>query len=1029
MNIRTGIEGWVSNSITHKKLIYAFVALAVLTGIVGLANMKKDEFPTFIIKQGLVAGVYPGANASQVEEQLTKPLEEILFSIKEVNRQAVHSVTEDGICYIYVDLHCSQSKKDEVWSKIKLKLDAEKIKLPSGVLAVAVLDDFSSTSSLLISISSEDKGYGELQSCADDLCEKLSRIPELSSVSCIGGRDEEIAITVDREKLSATAINPALLMLEYQSGTLPIPGGTFSTEYIKSPIHINSMVTTEQEVAEKVICSDLNGNALKLKDVATVERRLSKAENFVSYNGHDCLILSVEMRPDNNIVAFGRSVDRVLSEFEKEIPDSIIINRITDQTKVVEDSVFSFLRDLVISMFVVILVMLMLFPMRSALIASSGVPICTAISILIMYLCGMELNTVTLAALIVCLGMIVDDSIITMDGYMDKLERGLSRTEAACSSAKELFLPTFVATLAICLMFYPMTGIITGYLGDFVKLFPWVITFALMTSLFYAVTVVPSLETRFITTARAKGNGIIERAQDVFFRALEGGYAKVQTSCFKHPALTIFLGFAAIGAGVLMFLNINIQMMPKAARDHCVVEIELEAGNDIDRTKKVTDSLESIFLKDSRVKSVTAFVGIGAPRFNAIYTPILPGPTRSQLIVNTTSAKDTESLLMDYESRYEHIFPEAIVRFKQMDYQAVDAPIIVTLKGASREEMLPASDSIKKYMSSMDTQLKWVHGTSDTFRPSIEIDLKGDEASLSGINKGVLSLSMLGTFNGQNLDNIWEGDRKIPVNIYTHSVCDTMLYSMIGNQQVPTFVPGISLPLRQVADITPSWEPATLERYAGEETISLIADMKYAKAQPSAIKQIKSYVRSKIEPILPGGVQVEYQGLSVVNRDVTPQILLTFIAAVFVLFVFLLVHFRKLSLAVLTMAASSLCLFGASLGLWIFNLDFGLTAVLGLISLVGIIVRNGIILFDYAEVLRYENGMSAKDAAEEAGKRRMRPIFLTSCTTALGVLPMIIGGDLLWQPMGVVICFGIIFSLFLTVLIMPVSYWLVYNKK
>jgi len=302
------------------------------------------------------------------------------------------------------------------------------------------------------------------------------------------------------------------------------------------------------------------------------------------------------------------------------------------------------------------------------------------------------------------------------------------------------------------------------------------------------------------------------------------------------------------------------------------------------------------------------------------------------------------------------------------------------------------------------------------------VTLKGEEAAAVGINKSLLSLSMLGTFDGQNIASIWEEDRRIPVNIYTDGICDTMLYSVIGDQRVPTAVPGLSVPLRQVAYISPSWEPAMLERYAGEETISIIADMKYGQVQPIAVKQIKSYIDSKVLPVLPKGVKVEYKGLSGVNREVIPQMAWSFLAAVAVLFIFLLFHFRKVSLAILTLITSTVCLFGASLGLWMFNLDFGLTAVLGLISLVGIIVRNGIILFEYAESLRVEKGMSAREAADEAGKRRMRPIFLTSCTTALGVLPMIISGDLLWQPMGVVICFGIVLSVFLTVLIMPVSY-------
>ena len=217
-----------------------------------------------------------------------------------------------------------------------------------------------------------------------------------------------------------------------------------------------------------------------------------------------------------------------------------------------------------------------------------------------------------------------------------------------------------------------------------------------------------------------------------------------------------------------------------------------------------------------------------------------------------------------------------------------------------------------------------------------------------------------------------------------------------------------------------------ISRINGNQVICIGADMKYGKSQPTATKAIKEYL-SSID--LPEGISVEFGGLNSINRSIGPEIVITFFAAVFILFMFLLFHFKKISLAILTIVLSTLCLFGAFFGLWIFKLDFSMTAVLGLISLVGIIVRNGIIMFEYAEELRFQKGMNVKDAAQEAGKRRMRPIFLTSCTTALGVLPMIISGDLLWMPMGVVICFGTLLSVFLITLIMPISYWQMFRNK
>lgn len=1015
------LKGWVNFAINNKKLVYIVVVALTIVGGFGLVKMNKGEFPTFEIKQGLVAGVYPGATAAEVEQQLTCKLEETLFSFKEVDRKSLRSVSKDGMCYIYVDLNCSQNKKDQVWSKIKLKLQDRKLTLPTGVLAVAVLDDFSAFSSLLIALESEDKSYAELTDYAEELCEELRRLPHLAKASIIGQQDEEIAVILDNERIAGYAIDPATMFLDYQSAALAVPAGSFQTGYTDSPMKVGNPSSSESQIAEHIIYSDPEGNVIRLKDVARIERRYKTPESYVNYNGHSCLIIDVEMMPDNNVVEFGKEMDEVLDEFMAGMPDSVRISRICDQPEVVGNSIYSFLRDLLISMLVVILVMLLLFPLKSAIIAGSGVPICTAISIGIMYVVGIDLNTVTLGALIATLGMIVDNSIITMDGYMGKLGTGAERRNAADTSVRELFPPTLAATLAISAMFFPAKYIISGYLGDFIKLFPWVFVITLLVSLVYAVTVVPSLEVKFIHSEKSEGSNILTRAQNAFFNGMEKAYARAEAFCFRHPAGTLITALVTVGLGVFMFLQLNIQMMPMAARDFFVIETEVEGGNGLAQTKFCTDSLQKMLLKDDRVESVTSFIGEGAPRFCVTYNPILPGKTVSQMIVNTKSNKATDELLLECEQKYQNIFPNALVRFKQMDYQAVDAPVVISLKGPDRDELLAAAEQIKCHMCSMNGEIKWVHSTSDNYAPSIRINLDEDEAARLGVNKTLLSLSLAGTFNGENIETLWEEDRAIPVNIYSDGINDDMNYEAIGNTMVATMIPGVSVPLRQVATVTPEWSAVTLEKRSGEESVSIFADMCIGQSQPVAMKKIKKYIRENVT--LPEDACVEYGGLDTINKAVAPEILWSFIAAVFILFLFLLFHFKKARLAGLTLLMSSLCLFGASLGLVVFKLDFGLTAVLGLISLVGIIVRNGIILFEYAEELHFKEGYSVKESAMMAGARRMRPIFLTSCTTALGVLPMVIGKDLLWQPMGVVICFGTLLSIFLIVLIMPVSYW------
>lgn len=1018
----------IRSFIAHKKLIYIVVSAFVVIGVIGLSFINKDEFPSFEIKQGLVAGIYPGASAAEVEDQLTRPLEEALFSFSEVSRENTYSYSRDGICYIFVDLTVPAKKKDEAWSKIKLGLESAKMTLPAGVLAVTVLDDFSSVSSMLIALESSDKGYSELLGYAEDLSARLREIPEMADVSIIGAQSEEIAVKVDMEKLSSYGISPASLMFDYQTAALQVPSGTFKTDYVNSPLRITSPLTSEQEIAEKIIYSDPAGNVVRLGDVAEITRQFKEPVSRIDYNGHSAIIISIEMRPDNDIVAFGAKVEKILEGFDKTLPDTVNISKITDQPRVVASSVVSFLRDLVISMLVVILVMLMLFPIKSALIAGSGVPVCTALALAVMFITGIDLNTVSLAALIVVLGMIVDDSIITMDGYMGNLAKGMSQVDAAAASAKELFMPMFMATFAICAMFFPIKGIITGYLGDFVTTFPWVVAIALSISLIYAMLVVPSLEVRYIRTAQSTSTWWFARLQSKFFAAMQNGYDWMQAVCFRHPKLTLLTGAVAVGLGILMFTQLNVQMMPKAARNCFAVEIYLDGNAGLAQTQEVSDSLQKILLADKRVRSVTAFVGTSSPRFHATYAPQLPGQNYAQFIVNTTSNLATEAILKEYEVEYEHYFPRALVRFKQMDYQAVTSPVAVVVKGPDQETLVPVAEKIKTYMYSLNDMLKWIHSDCDDYVSSVDITLDPDEAARLGVNKAMLSLSLSGAFNGQTIASLWEKDKQIPVNLYSMSAGPDMDYDVIANQIVPTVMPGVSVPLRQVADIEPGWSPETFARTSGEESVTIGADMRFGCSQPAAMKKIKSYIKEEIEPGLPDGVTISYGGLTSMNKQVGPEILLSFICAVAVLFFFMLVHFKKASLAFLTLIMSSLCLFGAFFGMWLFRLDFGMTSVLGLISLVGIIVRNGIIMFEYAEELRFEKGLDVKTAAEEAGKRRMRPIFLTSCTTALGVLPMIISGDALWMPMGVVICFGTMLSIFLIVFMMPVSYWQIFRK-
>ena len=1006
----------------HGIVMTLFIGLMAF-GIWSLPRMNKDEFPQFSIRQGLVVALYPGATADEVEQQVTIPLEDYINSFEAVDKKLTYSISEDGMAYVYVMLRMADIDNEVAWNKIRAGLPLlQKTQMPAGVLQTALIDDFGNTSSILIAVESDQRSPRELEQYTRQICSQLRTIPEMGKLRIMGQQTEEIAITIDLEQLSRYGIEPSVLQTQLALQGLRTVGGEQSGQNLQVLIPYQS----EYEMQEQIVWSDpVSGATLRLKDIASVTRRYRKPTQYVTYDGRTCLILNMEMVPGHNIVAFGEEVDKQLAEAAVLLPPDIQFHRITDQPKVVHDSVLSFLRDILISILVVIAVMLMLFPLRTALVAATGLPVCTAICVGLMYITGIELNTVTLAALIFVLGMIVDDSVIVIDGYTNYLDRHHSRWYAANVSTSLLFVPMSLATMAICGMFFPMTRIITGPLGEFVQYFPWAVLYALVASIFYATWVTPFLSFRYIRLRKADELNAVERIQNRFFAWLQAAYKKGLTACFEHPFIVWLLLGGATTIGIVLLFNRNLQLLPKAEREFFAVEIHLRDGATVDESAAVADSLASILRQDKRVQSVTAFIGQSSPRFHATYTPQTPAPNYAQLIVNTPSSKATGQILKEYGPKYENYFPNAYARFKQLDYQAVKNPLEIRVRGDEWETLAPIADSIYRFMV-RQPELVWVHSDYDRVAPSTRIVLKADEATRLGITQTMLSLYLRQVTQGATLTTLYEGSYGVPVVLYTAHT-EQMSVKDLENLQVPTAIPGVWVPLRQVASLEPAWHHTDLERRNAVRTITIGADLRGTVSQVSAEKKVKAWIDSHLTE-LPEGVTIAYGGLTEINGLLIPQILWSIVAALAVMLLLLLYHFGKIGLALLTLSSAILCLFGSMAGLWLFDLDISITAVLGIVSLIGIIVRNAIMMYEYAEDCRKYKHMTYREAAFYAGIRRMRPVFLTSATTALGVLPMIIAATSLWMPMGVVICFGTIFTLPLTVTILPVVYWKVHGK-
>lgn len=1023
----------IESAMRSSRIIYAVVAVLVAFGIFALGRMNKDEFPQVTIRLGIVVGVYPGATAQEVEEQVAKPIEQYLFTFPEIDKRKTYSMSKDGMCYVFAALSPTVTNANEAWSKIRGGLSLMKqMQLPSGLLAVAVIDDFGNTSSIILALESNERSPRELEDYANIVSDRLREIEEMGSIKLLGQQHEEIAVTLDVERITKYSIDQKLIFARLASQGFRTLTGEIANDAGAALIHVDVPYQTEYELGEQIILADpVTGQTIRLKDIATIERRYKEPTKYVQRFGAsgkgDCLLLNITMQPGNNIVAFGEKVDEALEHMATILPPDVHMHKITDQPRVVDESVRSFLKDLVISVLIVIAVMLVLFPMRTALVSSTGLPICIAITLGIMYLAGIELNTVTLAALIVVLGMVVDDSVIVIDGYSDLLAKGHSRWYSAAVSTHDLFVPMLIATTSISGMFFPMLGLMTGPLADFIKLFPWAIFIALSCSILYAVWIIPYMASAFIKPRPKDAKPtLIERTQNKFFEALQNGYQKLLDLSFRHPWGTIAVGLASVFVGLFFLTRLNIQLMPKADRDSFAVEIHLTEGSSLEQTQAIVDSLGAVLNADEHVKSVTAFVGMASPRFHATYAPQIGGENYAQFIVNTTSAKATFDLVEHYQPLYENAFPNAYCRFKLLDYQSVSNPLEINVQGSDLGQLEVVADSLKALISRYP-DFTWVHSDYDETVQTIRLRLKDDEANRLGVTQASLSLYLNGLLRGRGMTSIWEDGYKVPVALYTMGA-DSLNYADVGNTMIPTIIPGLWVPLRQVAYIEPDFHHAQIKRRNSIRTITVSADTRGKVAAIGAMKPIRAQVR-EMEKHLPDGVRITYSGALGQTLETLPGLIMSVAAALLVLLVLLVYHFKKLNIAFLSLSSSVLCIFGAAFGLWMFGLDFSITAILGVISLIGIIVRNAIIMYEYSDFLVNTEHLTAREAAYLAGQRRMRPIFLTTATTALGVVPMILAATDLWMPMGVVICFGAILTMPMVVTILPVAYWKLFEKS
>ncbi len=1013
----SGIESAMRNS----NITIIIAVTLIICGIAALIKMPRNEFPVFTVRQGVIVGVFPGATSNEVEKQLTSVVENYIFGYQEVKKAKTYSYSREGMMYIFVELNDDVKNADQFWSKLRHGLSELKMTLPSGVAALIANSDFGDTSALLITLSSDTRSYKELEEQLRKLESECRKIPATSKIKHYGLQKEKIFVNVKPELLNEYNIKSISLLGTYQSNGMISYAGKLDDGRNIMPVHLPENFQSERDLAEQIVYSDPEGNVVRLKNIATIERRYDEPENYIRENGRKSILLSLEMQPGNNIVQFGRDVDKALENFSEQCPEDISVAKISELPKYVSDSVNNFMHEFLIAIIAVILVTMILLPFRVASVAGITVPISVMITMVIIYMFGVELHTVSLASLILVLGMIVDNSIVVIDNHVEKIDQGLSPWHAAIRSAKELIAPVIIATLAIMAAYIPLGFMVPGTAGEFMKTIPIVVSTALIVSVIVALLLVPYLNYVFIK----KGlKGSLKDNRKSFLDKLQGWYDYLLEKAFNHPVIVIGTGIASVLIAILLFMKTDQQLFPELERNQFAVEVYLPTGASLKSTEVVIDSLESLLMKDKRVTNVTSFIGTSSPRFHTVYAPQIPASNYGQLLVNTLSNEATREVVNEYEPLYSDAFANAHVKWKILAMQAGRSPIEIRISSDSVKDIGAAERQIRNLLATTEG-LGWVRTDWDQPQQSININLDRDKASRLSLYKGLVATSMMVGLDGIPLTTIWEGDYPVDV-VLTQELSSENNISTISDQYITSPASFSSVPLRSVATFTPGWSEGTIAHRNGIPTLTLFID--------NAPDAVASAILAKLQPEiaaldLPESVTVGYGGDYEAQQEVFVPMGIALAVSILLIFFVLLFQFRKHKTALLIMSSMLMTLPGAAIGLALMQYPFSITAFIGITSLCGMVVRNGIILIDYARELREKEKLTVREAAIAAGKRRMRPIFLTSAAAGVGVIPMIISRSPLWGPLGTVICFGLLFSMVLTLFILPVLYGLSYSDR
>jgi multidrug efflux pump subunit AcrB len=1002
-------------------------AVVFLLGVYSMVRMPRREDPKITIRTGIVAAMYPGATSQEVEDQVTRKIEEHLFHFEEVRREKTYSTTRNGMVVINVELNKSVTNADQFWSKLRLDMALLKAQeLPAGVLGPMVDSDFGDTVAVLIAVHGGSYGYRELKDYAREVEDGVRTLPMVSKIHRIGDQPEAIEVDSSNGQLSQYGVTPLQVMQALQGRNTIEYAGRVSDGNNKVPIQSGDRLHTEDDIRQIMIdVSRTTGQPVYIRDLANVHRMYKDPDNYVRMNGEPAILLSVEMHEGNNIDDLGKDLRAKLASIQAGFPPDVKLDLVANQPKMVHERVQDFMREFGIAIIAVILVTIVLLPLRVALVAAIAIPTSIAMTFSTLQICHVEIQQVSIAALIIVLGMVVDNAIVIVDNYIELLDHGVPIEEAAERSASEMAIPVMAATLAIIAAFAPMLYL-SGATGEFIRALPVTVALSLSISYLVAMFLTPMMSKWFIRTGlQTESHGSSDKPQKLsLLDYMQKGYNVIIARAMQHKKPVLVGTVLAFLAGLGLLSIVPQHLFPMAEREQFVIDVWLPEGTRIETTDATTRRIEAVLAHESLVKEYASYLGSSFPRFYYNVNPQIPASNYAQILVNTNNVKKTPDLVEELRHTLRDVAPEATVIVKECQQgDSMESPVEVRISG-------PDAATLESIGNNVQDVLLHTPGATyintDWHEEVLEagVHVREEVANRLGLSNQMISQELAAGFEGLPATTAWEGDRNLDVLLRLDPT-QRDNFGSVKAMYVTSPVTGTRVPVDAVATLNPEWQPGRIVRRNGVRTLTVRAFPTQGQLASNILKQ----AREQVDAIpLPPGYKIAYGGEFELQQETFGEMKYVLAAAIMLIFLILLVQFRTLLDPLIVMTALPLAVPGAALGLFLTRNTFGFTAFIGVVSVGGLVVRNAIILIDFIHQ-RMKEGVPLEQAALEAGERRLRPIFLTSMAAAVGVVPMIISGSSMWSPMASVIAFGLVGSMVFTLVAIPVLFVVAQEKR